>query len=292
MRMTTDALVLAGGGVAGISWEVGVLFGLQEADPPLAAAILADSTALIGTSAGSAVGSQVASGLPLSELFESQLREETSEIGAFVDFDNLWAAMAAAAKDASSPEEARRRLGAVALAAETVPAETRRAVIAARLPVQEWPQRRLLITAVDADTGEFVVFDRDSGVDLVSAVGASCAVPGVWPAVEIDGRRFMDGGMRTLANADLAAGAERVLILVPGPERFPSGPALPAAELDALAPARVHTLFADAASLEAFGTNPLDPTVRRASALAGREVGRDAAAGVAAFWSRGAGIRA
>jgi len=234
----------------------------------------------------------VASGLSLSELFESQLREETSEIGAFVDFDNLWAAMAAAAKDASGPEEARRRLGAVALAAETVPAETRRAVIAARLPVQEWPQRRLLITAVDADTGEFVVFDRDSGVDLVSAVGASCAVPGVWPAVEIDGRRFMDGGMRTLANADLAAGAERVLILVPGPERFPSGPALPAAELDALAPARVHTLFADAASLEAFGTNPLDPTVRRASALAGREVGRDAAAGVAAFWSRGAGIRA
>jgi len=70
MRMTTDALVLAGGGVAGISWEVGVLFGLQEADPPLAAAILADSTALIGTSAGSAVGSQVASGLPLRAVRE------------------------------------------------------------------------------------------------------------------------------------------------------------------------------------------------------------------------------
>lgn len=284
MRMTSDALVLAGGGVAGISWEVGVLFGIQEADPPLVASILADTTALIGTSAGSAVASQVAGGTPISELFESQLREETSELGAYANFDELWTTMAEAAKDATSPEEVRRRLGRVALTADTVPAHTRRAVIAARLPVQTWPQRRLLITAVDANTGEFVVFDRDSGVDLVSAVGASCAVPGVWPTVEIDGRQYMDGGMRTIGNADLAAGAERVLILVPGPERSPAGPALPPAELDALSHARVRAIFADATSLEAFGTNPLDPSVRRASVLAGREVGRTAAAGVAAFW--------
>jgi NTE family protein len=113
---------------------------------------------------------------------------------------------------------------------------------------------------------------------------ASCAVPGVWPVVEIDGHRYMDGGMRSGSNADLAAGANPVLIITPSTEQTPMGPAIPQAELDALAPSRVHAIYADAASIASFGSNPLDPAARRPAALAGREVGRRAAAEIAAFW--------
>ena len=71
------------------------------------------------------------------------------------------------------------------------------------------------MTAVDARTGEFAVFDSAGDASLVDAVGASCAVPGLWPPVTIGERRFMDGGMRTVANADLAHGYERVVIVAP-----------------------------------------------------------------------------
>ena len=71
--------------------------------------------------------------------------------------------------------------------------------------MDEWPERDLQVTAVEAESGRFVTFTRDSGVDLVEAVAASCAVPLVWPAVTIDGHHYVDGGMRSTANADLAA---------------------------------------------------------------------------------------
>ena len=282
--MTSGALVLAGGGVAGIAWETGVLLGLQDAEPAFADSLLSAETTFIGTSAGSTVAAQLAGGTSLSELFERQIAEETAEIDPKVDMQKLLAIFGGAMTDVSSPEEARRRIGAVALAARTVPPEARLAAVDARLPVKAWGAHPLLIPAVDTATGDLRVFDRASGVSLVDAVAASCAVPGVWPPVEIDGTLYMDGGTRTAANADLAAGAERVLILVPGPEESPMGAALPAAELAALEPARVHALFADDASLEAIGVNPLDPSTRPASARAGRELGRRVASQVAAFW--------
>ncbi|OJX75779.1 MAG: hypothetical protein BGO91_19535 [Leifsonia sp. 71-9] len=282
--MTSGALVLAGGGVAGIAWETGVLLGLQDAEPAFADSLLSAETTFIGTSAGSTVAAQLAGGTALSALFERQIAEETAEIDPKVDMQKLLAIFGGAMTDVSSPEEARRRIGAVALAARTVPPEARLAAVDARLPVKAWGAHPLLIPAVDTATGDLRVFDRASGVSLVDAVAASCAVPGVWPPVEIDGTLYMDGGTRTAANADLAAGAERVLILVPGPEESPMGAALPAAELAALEPARVHALFADDASLEAIGVNPLDPSTRPASARAGRELGRRVASQVAAFW--------
>ncbi|WP_394770841.1 patatin-like phospholipase family protein [Lacisediminihabitans sp.] len=282
--MTQSAVVLAGGGVAGIAWEIGVLRGLQDAEPEACRRILGEHTLLIGTSAGSAVAAQLASGATLESLFDSQVAEESAELFVHIDLAEFGALMADALAGSTSPEEARQRLGAIARDAETVSVATRRAIIAARLPSHTWPDRPLLITAVDTATGELRVFDRDSGVDLVDAVAASCAVPGVWPTVEIDGRSYMDGGMRTIANADLAAGSDQILILVPGPESSPAGPTIAVAELDALAPARIHTVFADAESIAAFGPNPLDPDVRRASALAGRELGRRLAPEIARFW--------
>ena len=115
----------------------------------------------------------------------------------------------------TSAQDAQRRIGAYALAAETVPEADRRAVISGRLPSPDWPARRMLLVAVDAETGAMRVFDRQSGVSLVDAVAASCAVPGVWPPVTIGGRRYVDGGVRSGENADLAAGCGRIVVISP-----------------------------------------------------------------------------
>jgi NTE family protein len=282
--MTDGALVLAGGGLAGIAWETGVLLGIQELQPDAAKRILEAPTALIGTSAGSAVAAQLAGGTPLQQLFDAQLAEETAELSVDIDLVEFGAMIADATAGVTSPSEGFRHIGAIALAAHTAAPADRRAAIAARLPVQTWGERRLIITAVDAETGELRVFDRESGVDLVDAVGASCAVPGIWPVVEIQGHKYMDGGTRSIANADLAAGSDPVLIIVPALAESATGATLPQAELDSLAPARVHVVYADDASIAAFGLNPLDPAVRRPAALAGLEVGRRVAAQVADFW--------
>ena len=282
---TESALVLAGGGVAGIAWETGFLRGLSDESPGLLERLLGPETTLIGTSAGSTVAAQIATGIPVADLFERQVAEESAELAVTVDLQLLGGIMAEAISGASSPEESRRRLGVVAREAETPAPAVRRAVIEARLPRREWPERPLLIPAVDAVTGEFVVFDRSSGADLVDVVAASCAVPGVWPPVAIGDHLFMDGGTRTVANADLAAGARRVLVLVPSAEVSPLGRAVPDEQLEALAPARVRVVCADDASQEALGANPLDPATRVPSARAGREQGRRLAAELEAFWS-------
>jgi NTE family protein len=282
--MTSGALVLAGGGVAGIAWEIGVLRGIRDARPAVFDRIMRTSTTFVGTSAGSTVAAQLASGVTLDELYATQLAEETAELGADSDIAEFAAMMATAADGATSAAEVRQRIGRIALDAKTMPAADRRAIIAARLPVAEWSDRRVLITAVDTATGDLRVFDRDSGVALIDAIGASCAVPSIWPPVEIDGRLYMDGGARSTANADLAAGCDPVLIIVPTLEGGPGGPPITREQLDALAPARIHTVFADDAAVAAFGPNPLDPATRPASVQAGRTLGQAIAADVAAFW--------
>ena len=78
-----NALVLAGGGVAGIAWELGVLCGIADADPALAGRVLA-ANLVVGTSAGASVAAQITCGVPLDELYAAQLRPETAEIE--VDF--------------------------------------------------------------------------------------------------------------------------------------------------------------------------------------------------------------
>ncbi|MEU9739602.1 patatin-like phospholipase family protein [Micromonospora chersina] len=279
----TNALVLAGGGVAGIAWEMGVLRGLADADPTIADRVLA-ADLIVGTSAGSAVAAQITSGVPLNDLYAAQLRPETAEIEVDVDTEKLFADYAAVLTGATGPQDARRRIGGIALAAQTVDPAVRLAAIDARLPVKQWPDRRVLLPAVDAETGDEVIFTRESGVTLRDAVAASCAVPGIWPPVTIGDRRYVDGGVRSMTNADLAAGADRVLIIQPTLADTPQPWGDLDAEIAALAPAAVHVISADQASVDAFGTNALSPATRAASARAGRAVGAAHAAAVAALW--------
>ena len=293
--MVQRALVLAGGGVAGIAWELGVLLGLQDGiSTPIPAAgsepirtvpPIEWADLVIGTSAGSTVGAQIRGGTPLTELFDRQLAEESSEIDVDVDAEALMAGFASVATGATSPEEMRQRIGALALSTDTVPESRRRAAIAGRLLHPEWPERPLLIPAVDAVTGDVVVFTGESGVDLVDAVAASSAVPGVWPPVSIGPRRYIDGGVRSSTNADLAAGSDRVLVITPSAADVESPLDHLPEEIEQLRPAEVFVINADEDSLAAFGNNPLSPATRRPAAMAGRVVGRRLAEQVAAFWA-------
>ena len=277
------ALVLAGGGVAGIAWELGVLRGIGEVDPELLAG-LRRADVVIGTSAGSAVAAQITSGALIDDLYSAQLSERSSELEVELDLEELMARFVAAATGATGPEDMRRRIGTLALETPTVSEPTRRVAVAARLPEDSWPDGTLLLTAVDAETGQLTVFTKDSGVGLVDAVTASCAVPGVWPPVTIDGHRYIDGGMRSITNADLAAGCDRVLVITPSEAAAPQPWGSLDDEIDQLSPADVQVIYANDDSIAAFGTNPLSPSTRGPAAREGRKIGRAEAGAVGSFW--------
>ncbi|HXY63704.1 MAG TPA: patatin-like phospholipase family protein [Mycobacterium sp.] len=277
------ALVLGGGGVAGIAWETGVLQGIADESPAAARALL-DSDVLVGTSAGSAVVAQISSGLSIEDLFARQVQEISAEIDPGVGVDAIIDLfLAALSQPDTTVAQKRQRIGAVALAAETVAEPVRHYVVAQRLPTHLWPDRVLRVTAIDIANGELVVFERDSGVKLVDAVAASCAVPGAWPPVTIGDRRYMDGGIGSAINLDVADDCDTAVVLVPAGVSAPSPfGARPVAEIAAFRGTALG-IFADHKSLAAFGPNPLDPRCRIGSAEAGRAQGRREAAGVAAF---------
>jgi len=277
------ALVLGGGGVAGIAWETGVLQGIADESPAAARALL-DSDVLVGTSAGSAVVAQISSGLSIEDLFARQVQEISAEIDPGVGIDAITDLfLAALSQPDTTVAQKRQRIGAVALAAETVAEPVRHYVVAQRLPTHLWPDRVLRVTAIDIANGELVVFERDSGVKLVDAVAASCAVPGAWPPVTIGDRRYMDGGIGSAINLDVADDCDTAVVLVPAGVSAPSPfGARPVAEIAAFRGTALG-IFADHKSLAAFGPNPLDPRCRIGSAEAGRAQGRREAAGVAAF---------
>ncbi len=282
----TRALVLGGGGVAGVAWELGIIAGLHDAGVDVTNADL-----FIGTSAGSVVGAQITSGADIESLFAAQVIPTAQSKERNVEFDatRLMEAFSEAIGGWSTdPETIRARIGAYALKAQTIPEAERRAIIESRLPVKGWPQQRLLIIAVDTGTGEEYIIDRESGVSLVDAVAASCAVPGIWPPVTIAGHRYMDGGVRSTANADLASGYERILILNPLGENaeFMGGLHAQVASLRQNG-SQVLVIGPDEASIAAIGANPLDPATREPSARAGRTLGREMATEVGKLWNRG-----
>jgi NTE family protein len=275
----TRALVLGGGGVTGVAWELGVLAGLHAGGLDLTGADL-----LVGTSAGSVVAAQVASGMSIEDLYQRQLAGPGNELPARMSplLVARWGWAMLRARDAAA---GRARIGRLALDADTVPEADRRAVIASRLPTHEWPEQRLLITAIDAHTGELRVFDRDSGVALTDAVAASCAVPGVWPPVTVDGHRYVDGGIRSGTNLDLAAGCDRIVVIAPTAAGGGPIPSV-AKQVAALGPGvRTVVVTPDRDARRAIGRNVLDPARRAGSARAGRAQASSVAAAVAAVWN-------
>jgi NTE family protein len=285
--MRKTALILGGGGALGVSWETGLLAGLQQHGIDVT-----DADLLVGTSAGSIVVTQIAQGHPLSELLEEH-RSGTIGSNPPLDFDpaNL---MSIFAKWAAYPEMNAERcaeIGALAIASRTASEDAWIASFESFIE-PHWPDRDLRICAVDAASGEFAAWTRDSGVDIRRAVASSCAVPGLFPVVSINGRLYEDGGVRSGTNADLAAGYDSVLIVAPIGSRSDSiDPLLgrtsrrEAEELRAKG-ANVELVFPDAATLEAMGPNRMDSTRRGVTADAGVVQARGLAERLASTWSK------
>lgn len=274
------ALVLGGGGVTGVAWEAGMLRGLLEAGVDLTRADL-----VIGTSAGSVVGAVVATDQDIAAFHRRQLepfdpaRERRLELD-LAKFASLFLSGGEIQVPAGEiPQPIRARIGQFALTAPVaVSEEDRLLTIASRIRVEAWPNRELMVTAVACDDGEFVVWTRDSGVPLLRAVTASCAVPTVSPPITIGDRRYMDGGMRSGTNADLARGYDRVVVLAPiGPSSGFAGALLEEIRDLRSAGARVALAEPDGESLAAIGPDVLDPERRAPAAAAGYQQSRVAA---------------
>ncbi|WOP17721.1 patatin-like phospholipase family protein [Raineyella sp. LH-20] len=289
------ALVLGGGGSTGNAWLIGVIAGLFEAGLDVTGADLT-----IGTSAGSTAAAQLTGASPtelLAAILDAAPRQPTGPGGSaggrvgnrpVTDHLERLRAIIAAADDAA---DLRRRMGVAALEAAAAQGSSRqegwRETVAARLPGRHWPERTLLITAVDARSGAPVVFDRHSGVDLVDAVAASCSSSFAYATGE---GRYIDGGYRSNAeNADLAAGYARVLVLSPfggrslHPQEWGTHLSTQVEDLRAHG-SRVETIVPDDDSEHLFGAHAMDLSLRPAAARAGYRQGRACAEQLAAFW--------
>ncbi len=289
------ALVLGGGGSTGNAWLIGVIAGLFDAGLDVTTSDLT-----IGTSAGATAAAQIAGATPpelLAAILTAAPQQRTGPGGSdrgrvplrpVADHLERISKIIASAEDAA---DMRRRMGASALdldaASDGSWQSQWRATVTARLPSPCWPQRTVLITAVDAHTGEPVVFDRQSGVDLADAVAASCAsgLP-----YRIGDSRYIDGGYRSNAeNADLAAGYERVLVLSPfgGRTRQPLDWGLHlATQVDELRArgSNVETIFPDSNSEHMFGARAMDLSLRPPAGRAGYDQGSALAEKLTDFW--------
>ena len=295
----TKALVLSGGGSVGIAWEIGVAAGLARGGVDLR-----DADFITGTSAGSAVGALLALRRDLEELVSWQ-----REIGrtppesqgggageaAGQRMAQLFAVIAEVMASDRSPEARRAEIGRFALAADALP-EDRYVGRFRYVKGEPWPAR-FACTAVDAVTGEFAVWDAGSGVELDRAVASSCAVPGLFAPITINGRRYIDGGFRSGTNADLASGHDRVLII--SVLRAVGGAAAeqmrntPFGQLDSEiaglteSGSTVNLIQADEASAQAMGINLMDRSVIPAAVSEGIRQGEAEASRLRGFWSGG-----
>jgi NTE family protein len=291
------ALVLGGGGPVGIAWEAGLLAGLAEGG-----VAAAEAEFIVGTSAGSVVGALLAMGRAPADIAGPIIAEADSPraIPAQAAEDRpgapnmlvLFQMMQEARDGRRDPREVRREIGAFSLAAQTVDEATFIGGFGRQLAEAGegvWPARGYACTAVDCETGEFVVWDAASKVPLSRAVASSCSVPGVFPAITINGRKYMDGGMRSATNADLAKGHGRALVVAVrlGAGEIGERMMKPLEEeMRVLADAGRETrlITPDDASVEAFGGNLMNPRHRPTAAKAGLEQGRRVAGDLRGFW--------
>jgi NTE family protein len=289
MTKHRTAVILGGGGVTGIGWQLGLLAGLNALGVDLNQADV-----LIGTSAGAFAAVELSCGLPIFERYQRQLEAPADEIAATMP-PEVRADWAAAIRDGyPDPAAMARGLGRLALSHQAISLEARLGVVRARLPLTDWPERPLFMTAIDAETGELVLLSRDSGLTLTEAAAASGAVPGVWPPVPAGGRIWIDGGSLSSNNADLAARFERVVVIAPAsqPSLVKPDRLMVLEELErAQEQAQVTLIMPDGPSREAIGPNALDPLRRPAAARAGFEQAEHEIERVRELWDAADGRR-
>lgn len=269
------ALVLGGGGLTGLAWLHGVLTELPD--------VVGTADRVIGTSAGALLAARLLSGGDADEL--TPLVAELSGVrigaaaGAALLAAQLWPSRRHAlqwlGRRATRERSRTRSNGRRGRLTEDAFVD----LVGRAIGTTTWPAP-LIVVAVDAVSGRPAYFTPRSEVDLARAVAASCAMPGVFPAVHIEDRAYLDGGLRSPANADLAADCDPVLILAPQSRsvRQVRRPTHHAARLAANG-AAVVLLQDERPTLDALSPAALD-----AAREQGRRQGRNAAAEVRELW--------
>ncbi|MGW4246429.1 patatin-like phospholipase family protein [Nocardia sp. NPDC004722] len=266
------ALVLGGGGAVGLSWMAGMVLGLRDGgiEPDLAERI-------VGTSAGAVVGAAMTAGMDLNLLLPSLDDREARPIE--FDPDRFGEIFGLLAMPGVTPDEARRRAGERALEFDLGDPAVHVERIGGLIGNAAWPQRDLRVTAISSATGGLQVWTPDGKATLVEAVASSTSVPGVFPPIPIAGDHYFDGGMRSPINADLAAGAERILVVEPLAHLFPHSPSD-----RELGGAATRFLIPDAAAIEIFGLDMFNMAALAPAHDAGLRQGREAAPSLKDFW--------
>jgi NTE family protein len=283
------ALVLGGGGVIGVAWETGLAAGLLEGGVDLR-----DADLVIGTSAGSLVGTRIAAGQDLSRPVESGPGDVPLPEGG-IDLPKLTAIFRLWSRARLMDEALCARIGRLADEARTVDPTDWIANTGGSLGIDDWPETELRITAVDIRSGAFEVHSRETGAPLHEAIASSCAVPGMFPPVRVGGRDYMDGGVRSGTSADVALDREPDVAIVIAPicAATASFGALAERSLgDEVAQlrsagTRVCCVLPGEQELEAFGSNLMDPTRAEAARASGRARGRALAHDEATLWLAG-----
>ncbi len=245
--------MLGGGGTVGAAWLMGALDAIASEtgwDP-------GSADYVVGTSAGSVVGALLACGVPPWLMVAHQAGER---------LDGLSDSRGEAADRVDRSRGSGYRLdrkgfglgpGSWRLAASTLAHPTRyspMSVVSGWLPGglvsteplkdtvrrvcrDPWaPHPNYWAVAVDYDDGHRVAFGRDGAprATLPDAVAASCAIPGFYRAVRIDGRRYVDGGVRSVSNLDILRDESLDLVIALSPM----------SSLDSVAPRALADRFA------------------------------------------------
>ena len=298
-RRGRTGLVLGAGGVLGAAWMTGALAGLSDRLPCAAA----DVDLIVGTSAGSVLAAALRCRAPFEEMVAWQRGQATGL---------LRESAALAAHDGPLPPLPRWRFGSVSLAWAAlitpyrVPpwvaasawlphgrgqhAALRSLVTGLQVasggpPSSWWADGRTWIAAVDYDTGQRVLFGRDGApaASLPDAVVASCSIPGWYEPAVIGGRRYVDGGVRSMTSLDVLADSDvqDVYVLAPMASTEPDHPLRPHLRMErrlrqvltvvlvrqakvlAARGKRVTVLTPGPRDLAAMGINLMDPRRRQ-----------------------------
>jgi NTE family protein len=279
-------LILGGGGVVGIAWEIGVMAGLREHagfDPGAMSLI-------VGTSAGSVAGAQVALGHDLDELVARQQRARRSPRSQKSSPPRAPGAPSVVPNDimrlmisGDAPMEERTiAIGKLAVDADVALGEAEYVEsFRSLLGTDEWPEIDLRVTTAECETGRSILWSKADGIDLLRAVASSCAIPGWFPPVEFDGHRYIDaprGGFYAplVEEKDLDA----LLFIGPNgalPEGLRDNP-----EIDALAGRGLPVVqITGGAAITGAAVNLMDPEARGDAVDAGIDDGKANALAVA-----------
>jgi NTE family protein len=208
-------LILGGGGPVGEAWESGVMAGLAESGVGLT-----EIDRIIGTSAGAIVGARVAGRMsPLGLVRAALTRFEgppPQHIPPAPGLSFLVGKLEELNAGKLSEQSVGIEVGQWALKVNPIVSEEGFvASFQRRVPQPDWPSGAYECVSVDAMDGSLRVWDEASKVQPALAIASSCALPGFFAPVTISGHRYMDGGVRSATNADLARGCKTAIVLAP-----------------------------------------------------------------------------